>query len=454
VENLPSWLRVFLTRKMLAILVFGFVSGLPFALVDDAFRAWMTKANLDLSTIGWFGLVSIPYSFKFLWSPFIDRYIPPFLGRRRGWIVVSEIGLFLAILGISAQMAYISNLTGERPAFALQLVAFFALIIAFLSATQDIAIDAYRTDILTKIEVGTGAALAILGYRIALLTTGWLAFVLADQITWAGVYSVMAFLLIFGVVAAIFAPEPVTSNQAPETLEEAVVQPFLDFFHRLGKKAIFALLFIILYKLGDAIIAKMAVPFLGGKGIGFSDTDIGNIRQGLGLFATIVGTLTGGAILSKIGINKSLWVFGILQALSNFGYFFLALIGKNYLALILAINVENFTAGLGTAGFLGFLMSLCNPSFSATQFALLSSLMAVGRDLIAAPVSGEMAQRILQYMQANPDMGKILLLGGVDGKGWALFFLISTFLAVPGLLLLPIFAPWNQDNNGQSSSEI
>jgi PAT family beta-lactamase induction signal transducer AmpG len=434
-EKLPSWLKVFFTPKMGAILSLGFSSGLPYVLVNDAFTAWMTKASFDLKTIGWFGLVTIPYSFKFVWAPLIDRFIPPFLGRRRGWMIISQIALFLSILALTAQIAYISKLSHSELSFSpLNLLAILAAIIVFLSATQDIAIDAYRTDVLEKHEVGTGASLTILGYRVAILLTGWIGFILADQITWVGVYTVMAFFMGIGLLATFFAPEPTHIAQPPQTLMEAVIKPFLEFFQRLGKKqALLALLFIILYRLGDAMVNKMAVPFLGGQGLEFSDTDIGNIRNGLGLVATIVGTLAGGSILSKIGINKSLWVFGIVQALSNLGYYSLTLTGKNLNMMILAINVENFSGGLGTAGFVGFLMSLCNSSFSATQFALLSSLMAVGRDIIGSPLAGEFAQKV----QASPE----------NLSGWGIFFIGTLVIALPGLLMLPIFAPWHKDSN-------
>lgn len=425
---------------MAAILLLGFASGLPFALTDDAFRAWMTKAGLNLSTIGWFSWVSLPYSLKFLWSPFLDRYIPPFLGRRRGWITLSQVSLILVILAIAFQMAFIVTLPPDQRVASLQILALTALALALLSATQDIAIDAYRADVLEERETGAGASLTILGYRIALLLTGWAAFNLADRITWQWVYVVMAGLLGLGLFTSFWAPEPRRRDRPPETLTQAVKFPFVEFLQRLGwQQALFALVFIILFKLGDAMVAKMAVPFLGGKGLGFSDSDIGNIRQGLGLFATIVGTLAGGLALSKLGINRSLWVFGGLQALSNLGYYVLAIAGKDYTTMVLAINLENFCGGLGTAGFLGFLMSLCNPRFSATQFALLSSLMAVGRDLLAGPASGELAQRVAGFLPANASV----LLAGATQQGWPLFFLITLAASLPGLLLLPWFAPWN-----------
>ncbi len=439
-----SFLHVFQSRKMAAILLLGFASGLPFALTDDAFRAWMTKAGLDLRTIGWFSLVSLPYSLKFIWSPLLDRFVPPFLGRRRGWMVLAQVGLIIGIVAIALQMGIIATLNPDQRSFSLQLLALTALGIALLSATQDIAIDAYRADVLTEREVGAGASMAILGYRIALLLTGWIAFNLADRLTWPWVYGLMALLMGTGLLTSFGAPEPVERDRPPESLRQAVVLPFVEFLRRLGwQQALFTLIFIIVFKLGDAMVAKMAVPFLGGKGLGFADAEIGNIRQGMGLIATIVGTLAGGAVLSKIGINRSLWVFGALQAISNLGYYVLAVVGKDYPTMVVAINVENFCGGLGTAGFLGFLMSLCNPRFSATQFALLSSLMAVGRDLLAGPASGELAQWLQPFIQSKPALLGSSYLAGVTQQGWPLFFLLTLAASLPGLLLLPLFAPWN-----------
>nr|WP_242028452.1 AmpG family muropeptide MFS transporter [Pseudanabaena sp. FACHB-2040] len=404
----PSFLKVFESRKMLALLFLGFASGLPLFLTSQTLQAWMTTAGVDLGTIGWFTLVALPYSLKFLWSPLLDRYIPPFLGRRRGWLVITQVALVLAIGAMALQ----------NPQQALTMVAVNALIIAFLSASQDIAFDAYRTDVLEPREMGAGAAVAVLGYRIALLVTGSAALILADQIPWPLVYMVMAGLMGLAIAFSFFAPEPVSDYHHPATLAEAVVMPFREFFQRSGvSRGVLILVFIVLYKLGDALVNNMVTPFL--LALDFTQTDIGAIRGGMGLFATIVGTLVGGALLSQIGINRSLWIFGILQAFSNLAYFVLSQVGQNYPLMILSINIENFCAGLGTAAFVAFLMSLCNPRFSATQYALLSSLMAVSRDILSAPA------------------GQI-----VKATGWPLFFLITLIAALPGLVLLPWFAPW------------
>jgi PAT family beta-lactamase induction signal transducer AmpG len=404
-----SLLQVFQSRKMVALLLLGVSSGLPLLLTSKTLQAWMTVEGVDLTSIGLFSLVTLPYSLKFLWAPILDRFALPFLGRRRGWLIALQIGLILAI----AFMGF------QQPAQALQLLAINALFVAFFSATQDIAGDAYRADILAEKEMGAGAAVFVLGYRVALLITGSLALILADRISWTSVYLIMASVMIVGVIGTLIAPEPQGHIQLPASLSEAVLLPFGEFFQRLGTlTGCFILCFIVLYKFGDALVNNMSTPFL--LQIGFTQTDIGAIQGGMGLIATIVGALAGGAILSKIGINRSLWIFGGLQAISNLAYFMQAQLGRNYPFMVLTINIENFCAGLGTAAFVAFLMSLCNQRFSATQYALLSSLMAVSRDILVAP-AGALAQ----------------------ATGWSFFFIISIVAAIPGLLLLPVFAPWN-----------
>lgn len=394
---------------MLSLLMLGFASGLPLYLSQKTLQAWMAQEGVSLASIGLFSLVNAPYSLKFLWSPLLDRFVPPFLGRRRGWLVITQVGLTLAIAAMSLQ----------RPTAALQLLAINALLIAFLSASQDIAFDAYRVDVLEEREMGAGAAIAVLGYRIALLVTGSLALILADRMPWNLVYLGLSGLMLLTLVFSILAPEPVLRDRPPALLEEAFRLPFVEFFQRSGvMRGALILLFIVLYKLGDALVNNMSTPFL--LKTGFTQTDIGAIQGGMGLLATIVGVLVGGSILSQLGINRSLWIFGGLQAISNLSYLMLAQLGQNYSFMVVAINIENFCAGLGTAAFVAFLMSLCNPRFSATQFALLSSLMAVSRDILVAP-AGKFAQ----------------------DWGWTPFFLFTLFAALPGLLLLPLFAPWN-----------
>ena len=393
---------------MTALLLLGIASGLPLLLTGKTLQAWMTLEKVDLTSIGLFSLVALPYSLKFLWAPLLDRFALPFLGRRRGWLIVIQSALLVAIAAMSLQ----------NPAQSLQLLAVNALLIAFLSATQDIAADAYRTDVLEEREMGAGAAVFVLGYRIALLITGALGLILADRISWPAVYLLMSGVMLVGLIATFLAPEP-QRDHPPASLADAVLLPFGEFFQRLGLlQGLLILVFIVIYKLGDSFLGNMSTPFLLQKG--FTQTDLGAIQGGMGLIATIVGALAGGAILSKIGINRSLWVFGVLQAVSNLTYFVLAQVGKNYQFLVLTVNVENFCGGLGTAAFVAFLMSLCNQRFTATQYALLSSLMAVSRDILVAP-AGKLA----------------------EATGWPMFFLISIAAALPGLLLLPLFAPWN-----------
>ncbi|MBC7823817.1 MAG: AmpG family muropeptide MFS transporter [Candidatus Parcubacteria bacterium] len=397
---------------MVALLWLGFASGLPLYLTSKTLQAWMTVEGIQLSAIGLFSLVGLPYSLKFLWSPLLDRFVPPFLGRRRGWLVIMQIGLVIAIAAMALQ----------NPKQSLQLLAINSLVIAFLSASQDIAFDAYRTDILEPLEMGAGAAVSVLGYRIALLVTGALALILADRTSWQVVYLLLSLVMGIGILASLWAPEPKLQPQPPDSLREAVTLPFIEFFQRLGTlRGSAVLVFIVLYKLGDSLVNNMSLPFL--LKTGFTQTDVGAIQGGMGLLATIVGVLAGGAVLSKLGIARSLWVFGGLQAISNLTYLGLAQVGKNYPFMVVAINIENFCAGLGTAAFVAFFMSLCNQRFSATQFALFSSLMAVSQNILVAPA------------------GRL-----VEATGWTWFFIITIFASLPGLMLLPIFAPWNADS--------
>jgi PAT family beta-lactamase induction signal transducer AmpG len=401
-------LKVFRSGKMAAILMLGFASGFPLYLTSRTLQAWMTVAGVNLTAIGFFSLVSLPYSLKFLWSPLIDRFGLPFLGRRKGWLFVTQVAL----------AATIAAMIFQRPSQVLQLLAINAFIIAFLSATQDIVIDAYVTDISDASEVGAASGVKVLGYRIAMIATGGGALVIADFVSWQTVYFLMGVLMLILAAISTRVREPVLRDRPPASINEAVRMPLADFFARSGTaRGTWILAFILLYRLGDSMINNMTTPFL--IQAGFSQTDIGVIQGGVGLFATITGVLAGGLVIARIGINRSLWVFGILQAASNFAYLVLAYVGREYAVMVAAIVIENVCYGLATAALVGFIMSLCNPRFSATQYALLSSLIAVGRDVIASP-SGSIAEKL----------------------GWPAFFLISIIAAIPGMLLLPLFAPW------------
>ncbi len=441
---IQSLIKVFESRKMAALIFLGFASGLPLFLTSKALQAWMATAGVETGVIGLFSIVALPYSLKFLWAPLFDRFRLPFMGHRRGWLVVMQVMLIGAIAWLSTQDPSSLKAVGQvskdvclsagffqgwcetwQVFKALSVSPFFlvAMFVAFLSATQDVNVDAYRTDVLTKPELGAGAAVFVTGYRLALIITGAVAFILADpkqafHLSWAQTYLLLAFVMLVGLGATRFAPEPPVQPQAM-TLTQAVVKPFQEFYQRLGGPKLLAVLsFMVLYKFGDALLNSMSTTFL--LKTGFSQTAIGAVQGGMGIVATIAGTLVGGGVFSKIGINKSLWVFGGLQALSNLAYWLLAIVGANEALMTVAINIENFCSGLGNAGFLGFMMSICNPLFSATQFALLSSLMAFSRDILVAPA------------------GKI-----VEARGWSEFFLLTIAAAIPGLLLLPFFAPWN-----------
>lgn len=403
--------RIFGQPKMAFLLVLGFSSGLPLFLTSRTLQAWMTKAEVDLTTIGLFSLVALPYSLKFLWAPILDRYVPPFLGRRRGWLVITQVLLLLTIAAMSF----------HNPRLGLQALAINALLLAFFSASQDIAVDAYRADVLHEREMGAGAATFVMGYRIALIVAGSLALVLADRLPWPMVYLLLSALMLIGVAAAFFAPEPVLSDAPPQSLAEAVVLPFKEFFQRSGVvSGMVVLLFIVFYKYPDGLAGNMATPFL--LKTGFTQTEIGVVLGGVGIFATIVGVVAAGGIVARLGINRSLWIFALLQAISNLAYYALSLIGKDRTFMIVTIVIENFCVGLVTAGMLAFMMSVTNKRFSATQFALLSSLAAASRDVLVAP-AGKLA----------------------DSLGWPTFFLLTVAAILPAIILLPLVAPWGAD---------
>jgi PAT family beta-lactamase induction signal transducer AmpG len=398
--KLSSYLTIFCNRRMAVMVLLGFSSGLPLPLTSGTLQAWLTVAGVDIRTIGIFSLVGIPYTLKFIWSPLMDRFVPPWLGRRRGWTLATQVALMLGI----TWMAFSS------PRYAALALAVLALIVAFTSASQDIVIDAYRTDILPEKERGIGSATFIMGYRIAMLVAGAVALILSDQIGWQNTYLIMAGLFIIGIFGTFLGQEPDGAVAPPKDMAEAVWGPMKDFFYR--PMALIMLLFIILYKLGDAYAGSMTTAFLI-RGVGFTATDVGTINKGLGFAATILGAMYGGAMMTKMGLFRSLMIFGLLQMISNLSFMVLAWTGKNYPMMIFAVAFENIAGGMGMAAFMSFVMALCNKRYSATQFALLSSLSALGRVFIA-PSSGY----VVKFM------------------GWAPFFFITTITALPGLLML------------------
>lgn len=398
--NLAPYLEVFRSPRVAAVLFLGFASGLPLALSSGTLQAWMTVAGVDIKTIGLFSLVGLPYTIKFLWAPVMDRYAPGFLGRRRGWIALSQ----LVLIGVIAVMGAMDP---TRSPLALALLA---LGLALASASQDIVFDAYRTDVLKEAERGLGAAVSVLGYRIAMLVSGALALILSDHIGWRNTYWLMAGLMGIGLIATLLAPEPDQQVRPPRTLGEAVVGPLEEFFAR--PEAIVLLLLIVLYKLGDAFAGSLTTAFLI-RGLGFTPTDVGAINKGLGLFATIFGALFGGGLMVRLGLYRALLIFGVLQAVSNLAFMLLAWAGRSYGLMVLAVAFENISGGMGTAAFVALLMALCDQRFSATQYALLSALAAIGRVFVGPP-SGLL----------------------VDAAGWVWFFFCTFLVALPGLILL------------------
>lgn len=403
---MKSITQIVASRKLFNVLLLGFSSGIPLALTGATLQAWLTQEKVDLTLIGIFSLVGMPYTLKFLWAPLMDRFTPPILGRRRGWILVTQILLILAI----AAMGLI------QPAQSPSAMAVMAFFVAFFSASQDIVIDAYRTEVLDSDELGMGASNYILGYRLAMLVSGALALILADHVPWSQVYLVMAATMLVGVIASLWSPEPKNPSKAPPSLSKAVVEPFVEFFKRKGSLEILS--FIVLYKMDVVFATAMMTPFL--LQVGFTKTDIGTVTKVFGLIATIVGTTLGGILMTRLKMERSLWFFGIFQGVSGLMFVTLAHFGNHMPLLYATIGAENFCSGMGTAAYSAFIMSLCNKSFAATQYALLTSLMALTRVLAGAP-TGYFAKE----------------------WGWETYFIVSTLLMIPGLLVLTRYKKWN-----------
>jgi PAT family beta-lactamase induction signal transducer AmpG len=391
---------------MLVAFLMGFSGGLPLLLTMGVLQAWMKEGEVDLTWIGMITLVQIPYTWKFVWAPFLDRFIPPFLGRRRGWLLMSQIALMASIVGLGY----------SDPVKNTGLMIAAAVLVAFFSATQDIVIDAYRREDLPDEELGLGSSMYVYGYRLGMLLASGGGMILADFISFSQVYFIMAFCLLPGVLTTLLTPEPKVGVGIPRTMREAVVNPLFDYFSRNG--AIWMLAFILLYKIGDTMASAITTPFY--LEIGFSKTEIGTVVKFFGTAATLAGAASGGLLLLKLGINRGLWIFGILQALSTAGFAILARIGYNIAMLSGVIAFENLSSGMGTAAFVAFMASITNKKFTATQYALLTSLMGLPRAL-ASSVTGFIAKNI----------------------GWEQFFIGCTLIAIPGMLLLLKFAPWN-----------
>jgi PAT family beta-lactamase induction signal transducer AmpG len=395
--------RQIFSPRMLVSFLMGFSCGAPLLLTSTVLQAWMTEQGVDLTVIGFFSLVGLPYTLKFLWAPIFDRFTLPFLGRRRGWMLLMQLTLILALIGLGLTDP------GQTP----WLVALAAFFVTFFSASQDIVVDAYRREDLSDNQLGLGSSFYVNGYRVGMLLAGSGGLILADYLSFDQVYLLMAASLLVGIVTTLVCREPPLTRGTPRNFREAVVEPFVDYFNR--DRALLLLLFILLYKIGDQMASTLTTPFY--LDLGFSKTQIGAVAKLFGFWSTIVGGLVGGTILLRIGIIRSLWIFGILQAVSILSFSALALMGNTITGLIVAIVLEQLTSGMGTCAYVAYMASLTNKKFTATQYALLSSCMGIPRVIIAAP-AGWLAELV----------------------GWPLFFLGCALAAIPGLLLLPLVA--------------
>ncbi len=396
-----EFFKALFSQKMFTILLLGFSSGLPLLLTGGTLKIWLKREDVDISTIGYFSWVGMAYSFKFVWAPIIDRYKLFLFGRRRSWIFASQlcIGIFLYLL---------SQLD---PKLNLSLMAAYAVLIAFFSATQDIAFDAYRREILKDEEMGIGSSFNIYGYRIAMLVSGGIGigFVSDTGISWGTLYALMAIMMIACMGVTWWAPEPSDDISPPQSLKSAIIDPFKEFLTR--DKAIIILAFVFLFKLGDALSGAMLNPFY--VEMGYSNVDIGLIAKTVGMSSALIGIFIGGVIIFKMGVLRSLWVFGILQALSTAGFALITFTGPQNWALALTVIFEDVSAGMGNAAFISYLSMITNKKFTGTQFALLSSIATLGRNFFSG-FSGDM----------------------VKALGWAPFFYVCAIIAIPGMIIL------------------
>ncbi|NCF13932.1 MAG: MFS transporter [Gammaproteobacteria bacterium] len=400
-----------LNRRMLICVFTGFTSGLPLYLLIQLVPAWLRSEGVGLAEIGFFALIGFPYTWKFVWSPVMDRFTLPFLGHRRGWMLLTQVALMVSI----AAMGFI------QPALSIWAVAYLAAAVAFFSASQDIVLDAYRRELLPDAELGLGNAIHVQTYRLAGLVPGSLALILSDFLPWHTVFVVVAAFMLVGIGLTLVVDEAIAEPSPPKTMREAVIEPFREFLDRKGAQAAALILaFLFFYKLGDSMATALQTPFF--IDMGFSRTEIGSVAKFAALVASIFGGLFGGVVMIKLGINRALWIFGFVQIVSILGFALLSVVGDNLWMLGAANAFEYLGVGLGTAAFVAFIARTTNPSFAATQFALFTALAAVPRTV------------------ANSVTGLI-----VEQVGWTNFFFLCTALAIPGMLLLFKIAPWNED---------
>ena len=420
----PNLRQSILNRRMLICIFTGFASGMPLYVLISLVPAWLRTEGVGLKEIGLFSLIGLPYVWKFLWSPLLDRYSLPLLfyrpGLRRSWMLSTQLLLLITL----AMLGFLD------PLIHLWYIAWLCLGIAFLSATQDIVLDAYRRQILPDQELGLGNSIHVNAYRVAGLVPGSLSFILSDFLPWNIVFIVTSAFVLVGIILTLSVSEPTSNHNQPATLRAAIIDPFDDFLSRQGvKQAFLILIFMLLYKLGDSMATALATPFY--LDMGYSKTEIGFVAKNAALWPMIIGGISGGILMLKIGINRALWLFGFVQIVSILGFALLARIGEGLWLLGLVIGFEYLGVGLGTAAFVAFIARTTNPAFAATQFALFTALTAVPRT-IASATTGIIVESI----------------------GWENFFYLCTLIAVPGMILLIKVAPWSEKTNQSTNSDL
>jgi len=405
-----SFREAILNRRMLICVFTGFTSGLPLYVLFQLIPGWLRVEGVGLAEIGFFALVQFPYTWKFLWSPVMDRFTLPFLGHRRGWMLLTQLLLLVSI----GAMGF------TKPDLNLWTVAYLSAAVAFFSASQDIVLDAYRRELLPDVELGLGNAIHVQAYRLSGLVPGALGLILADHFPWHIVFVIVALFMIIGIVMTLVIDEAIVEPTPPATMRDAVIEPFRDFIGRAGlRPALLVLAFLFFYKLGDNMATALQSPFF--IDVGFTLTQIGAIAKIAGLTAAIVGGMVGGLIMVKVSINRALWLFGFVQIVSILGFALLSEIGANPWMLGIAVAFEYLGVGLGSAALIAFMARTTNPAFAATQLALFTALASVPR-VFANAVTGVIVEQV----------------------GWTNFFLLCTVVAVPGMLLLFKVAPWNE----------
>jgi len=428
-ETKKKFLEAIFNKRMLICIFNGFASGLPLYFLAQLIPAWLRSEKIDLTTIGFFGFVLLPYSFKYLWAPLLDRYTLPFLGRRRGWMFLSQVLLLLTMV----LCAFID------PKVHIDYVLYIGFLIGFFSATQDIVLDAYRRELLPDEELGLGNSYYANAYRIAGFIPGGLGLIMADYYSWTTVFIVVSLFMIVGMIHTILISEIDGEISPPKTLSEAVVGPFKEFFKRDSvKQGLLILAFIFFYKFGDVMATALITPFY--LDVGFSTSDIGSIAKVVGLWSMIVGGFLGGVLMLRLGINKSLWIFGFVQMLSILGFALLNEIGPERWMLGIVVAFEYVGVGLGSAALMAYIAKNTNKSFTGTQLALLSSLFSLPKAFTGI-IAGVLVEGI-------KDETNILysFFGPIAGIGYTNFFFVCTIMALPGMILLFWVAPWNKES--------